>query len=394
MEKLLKNNLVILIFALLGVITSLKLCLIYYHANFIGGDPSSFCVINETLDCDAVARTEFSHFLGVPLSLWGLLFYISVIFLAKVDFLKKIKHLNFLEIFKHPKSYIFCISVFATAISVLLAMLSHFQIHKICILCYFTYILNLLILIASKNGESVKTHFLNSVKDFFETFKKPVLGSLFILIAVIFVSVLYYTGSSGVFISKKSYDIANILSENSNSLKGNFLGDKNAKVIFHEYTDFQCPYCETSNSYLIRLVNEVDNVMVIHHNLPLDSACNSLVQGKGHVNSCLYAQYSLAAKNQDRGAEFNTELFKNNESLTEQKVLEIAKNLNIDIEKLKTDSYLPETKQELKKEIDAAINMGITGTPTYRIGLKLHQGLLPYKNLKEIALDAGGKQKK
>ena len=56
------------IVAFIGFLTTIKLAIIYYNANFVPNAPASFCSINKFIDCDSVAKTVDSQFLGVPLA--------------------------------------------------------------------------------------------------------------------------------------------------------------------------------------------------------------------------------------------------------------------------------------------------------------------------------------
>ena len=75
-----KKNLSIQILALIGLGLAIKLAFIYYAANYDKYSLSSFCSINEFIDCDGAARTNVSQFLGITLAYWGIFFYITVLF--------------------------------------------------------------------------------------------------------------------------------------------------------------------------------------------------------------------------------------------------------------------------------------------------------------------------
>ena len=107
----------IILFALIGLGLSIKLTMIYFTVNFVKYALPSFCVINEVIDCDAVAQTSFAQFLGVPLAIYGCCLYLFVLFLCFVDKLCKVKYLDFLKVFKNKMAYIFSIYCFSFVIS-------------------------------------------------------------------------------------------------------------------------------------------------------------------------------------------------------------------------------------------------------------------------------------
>ena len=80
-----KKKLGIQILSIIGIIITIKLACIYYVANYQQYALSSFCSINEFVDCDGAARSTLAQFWGIPLAYWGLFFYTVVLFLTVVD---------------------------------------------------------------------------------------------------------------------------------------------------------------------------------------------------------------------------------------------------------------------------------------------------------------------
>ena len=149
-----KKKILIGIIALIGLITTIKLAIIYYESNYNPYALSSFCSINDFVDCDGIAKTTASQFLGIPLAYWGMGFYLFVLMLLFIDKIKQIKILSFFDVFKRPMFYISALGLISFIVSVLLALKSVFVLHKICILCFFTYILNALIALISTDFEN------------------------------------------------------------------------------------------------------------------------------------------------------------------------------------------------------------------------------------------------
>jgi protein-disulfide isomerase/uncharacterized membrane protein len=369
------------VFAIIGILLSIELTIIYFNANFVAGAKPSFCAINETINCDAVARTPFSHFLGLPLSLWGLALYSFILFLSLIPALK----FEFLEELKNSKSYIFTVSSVSVIVSLILAGISSMEIHLICILCVITYLLNICILIASKNGTSMLDHYKNSVKDLLSFISEPGKALSLLVVAGISAIGLYYFATSGMFVPKNP--IANV---DQNIPKytstGNVLGAKNPRVVIHEYTDFQCPFCAMSHAMMERLVHEVPGVQVVHHDFPLNGNCNPAIKNSIHKDSCTAALYSRASKAQGKYWELNGKLFDNQQNLSEAKILTMAKELGIDTNKLKKDANDPAAKKQLLNDVKDANDLGITATPTFFIGIKKYEGIMPYPELKNVVL--------
>ena len=144
-KKHIWKTIIIAILVLIGIGVTIDLAYIYYQANFNQHALPSFCSINDFIDCDGVAKTIESQFLGVPLAYWGLFLYIFMGIMLIVDWLKKAPLLKFLEVFKNKFHYIAALGLISFLISMTLFGISYFEIKKLCIMCLVTYVLNLII---------------------------------------------------------------------------------------------------------------------------------------------------------------------------------------------------------------------------------------------------------
>lgn len=396
MIKLKKISIILLAF--IGFITSIKLTMIYIDANFNPYSLPSFCAINSFIDCDSVAKTSFSQFLGIPLAIWGLCLYIFILFLCFVEYLQKIKLLKFLEVFKNPTSYIFCLTFLSFCISMLLAGISIFEIEKICILCVLTYFLDLAIALVSRSWDKeLLFDFKTSIQDFVDAIKVKKYAISFSIIVLIAVVFLAYTSLSYVFTPQvkqfKSLEFFKNLKSNPYKADGNLLGEEQAKIIVHEYIDYNCPSCYMSNLMLHRVVAELAGVKIVQHNLPLDTVCNPYVPVQVHKNSCTMARYSLAAKAQNRFWDMNEVLFDNTPK-TEEEILKLAKQMKMNVPQLYEDANSEAIKKELKEEIDNSSKENIIGTPTLIINMQKFTGVVPYYDLKAKLIKMGATERK
>lgn len=397
------KRIVLTIIALLGFLTSIKLTMIYIDANFNPYALSSFCSINDLIDCDGVAKTVHSQFFGVPLAFWGLFLYFVFLFFIYVDKFQNIKignfrPLGFTEVFKNPQSYISALGIISFMISMSLAFISIFEIHKICVLCFFTYFLNLFLgLLAKPKHENYLQVFKTGFIDFIAALKIKKYAIAFGIVVLAATGVLTYTTLSDVLAPqvKAQKEFKSYFKPDGKSYKvsGNTLGDKNATLVVHIYTDYQCPFCFVLNTMTMRAVSELSGLKIIHHHLPLDMECNESLTQQMHEGSCLLAKYALAAGKQGKYWDMNNMLF-DKEYETEEQLFNDAKKLGIDVKKLKEDAESAEVAQELKKEIQESVDFGIEGTPAFRINQESHVGIIPYEEFKKKLIEAGAKERK
>ena len=311
--------------------------------------------------------------------------------------LKNVKLFKFMEVFKNPMDYIASLGLFAFCVSMILLCLSLFDIKKLCVLCAFTYILNLAIgCVATdfKNGgfiHSVK----QSINDFLDAIK--IKKYLIALIAVLAVAVgfLTYTRVTFKFAPqvKRQMEFKEFKhKKNQYAVKGNLLGNENAKTIIYVYSDYQCPICPVHNVMVHKLAKEMKNIKIVHKNLPLDTSCNAYLQSPFHQGSCIDAQYVIAAEKQGKLWDMNEILFEKKPQ-TEDEILKLVENQGFDLEKLQEDANSLETMNQIKDEIDFAYKHGINGTPSTMINNEVYVGVKPYKEFKEWVEKNGAEKK-
>lgn len=384
-----KKKIGIALLALIGIVTTIKLAIIYFNANFNPYALPSFCSVSDFIDCDGIAKTTESQFFGIPLAYWGMFLYFFILLMLFVDKLKNVKFLKFLEVFKNPMAYIASLGLISFTISMILLVLSLFEIKKLCVLCAFTYVLNLLIGIIAASG----TGFVNSLKQSFRDFldavkiKKYLIAFIAVMIAA--AGFLTYTTVSMKFAPqvKRQREFKEFTGKNKYHVKGNVLGDKDAKIVIYTYSDYQCPICPVHNIMMHKLAKEVKGIKIVHKNLPLDTDCNVYLKGPFHKGSCVDARYAIAAEKQGKFWEMNDLLF-DKKPQTEEDVLKLAKKLGFDMQKLQEDANSIETVEQVKKDIDEAYRSGINGTPTTMINDEAHIGIKTYDEYKKWVEEA------
>jgi protein-disulfide isomerase len=149
------------------------------------------------------------------------------------------------------------------------------------------------------------------------------------------------------------------LKKNPKAVIGNspITGSSTAKAVLVEFSDFQCPYCSEAQKTLKSLLNKYGNkVQLVYKNFPLSAI---------HKQATPAATAALAAHKQGKFWEYHDALFANQNKLGETLYLDIAKKLNLDLTKFKSDRQLAET--DVRKDRALAESLGLTGTPFFII---------------------------
>ena len=381
----------ILILIIIGIGLCVDLNIIFYKTNWLAESQKSWCTVSELIDCDGVARTTYSLSFGVPNSVWGTLLYLVMLMLLFVDRIQaKFKNTIF-DVFKNPSSYIASLALLSFCISMILAYISIQVIHKICVLCFCTYVVDFLIaLFAMKKSKLfILSDIKTTILDFIDGAKNHFI--LFIIVLFAFVGTVYYLNDSYILSPKlkKEREMAEFYSDKPNKyiVKDNILGKENAKVKIKVYSDYNCPFCRVVNIMLHKVVHERKYSIIVEEvAYPLDTTCNHYIGMTlgGHETSCLAAKYALAAKKQGKFWGVANVMFDRHPKDESMMIEEVKKaKLGLDMDKLTADAHSAEVERELQDEIQAAAQRRLMGTPAMDIDGVLYMGSSSYEELKE-----------
>ena len=133
-------------------------------------------------------------------------------------------------------------------------------------------------------------------------------------------------------------------------------GSATPKVTLTEFSDFFCPACSAVNSTVNDIVQKYgDRVKFIYKHFPLPQ----------HPLAFKAAQAAEAANLQGKFGPYKDKLFSNQKNLEEASFEAIAKELNLDINKFKTDVDSAEVIKRVQDDAADAKKLNLPGTPTF-----------------------------
>jgi len=97
---------------------------------------------------------------------------------------------------------------------------------------------------------------------------------------------------------------------------------------------------------------------------------------------------SLAARKQDKYAEFHQALMAAKGRLAPANVMAIAKAVGLDTPRLQTDMQGPEIDQHIETSMQLAQTLNFSGTPAYVIGTALAPGMVTANDLQDMVAQA------
>jgi protein-disulfide isomerase len=142
-----------------------------------------------------------------------------------------------------------------------------------------------------------------------------------------------------------------------------FKGAPNAKVAVIEYSEFQCPFCSRffKDTYpqLAKEYVDTGKVKYVWRDLPLDF----------HKQAFKAAEAAHCAGEQGRFWEMHDRLFENQKNLAAEELPKYAAAVQLDTAQFQKCLDSGRHAEAIKKDINDANSVGITGTPSFLIGV-------------------------
>jgi protein-disulfide isomerase len=154
-------------------------------------------------------------------------------------------------------------------------------------------------------------------------------------------------------------------------------GPANAKVTILHFFDYQCPFCVRVAPTIEKIVEDYPNDVRVYykmHPLPM------------HPNAMIAAEAALSANAQGKYAPMALKLYEGaaTPNLTRDKVIEIAKSLDMDVDKFTKDLDSHAFKGQIDADTKEAMGVGATGTPSTFVNGRFLSGAQPYEAFKKV----------
>jgi Na+/H+ antiporter NhaA len=143
-------------------------------------------------------------------------------------------------------------------------------------------------------------------------------------------------------------------------------GSHDALVTLVEYGDFECPFCGRAEPVLRKLLGEFgDDLRFVFRHLPLTDV---------HPRAQLAAEAAEAADAQGAFWPMHDLLFTRQAALRPMDLVQYAEELGLDADRftdeLRTHEHLP----RVSEDVDGADRSSVSGTPTFFVNGRRHQG--------------------
>lgn len=154
-----------------------------------------------------------------------------------------------------------------------------------------------------------------------------------------------------------------------------FKGGKSAKVVIHEFSDFQCPYCSKAKELVDRLHKEYgDKVKILFRDFPLSF----------HPEAKPAAVSAICAQEQGKFWEMHDKIFDNQKAMNKENYSKWAGELGLDIAKYTKCVADPSKADKITADMKVAESLGVNSTPTFFVNGRKIPSALPFTQFKAM----------
>ncbi len=159
-------------------------------------------------------------------------------------------------------------------------------------------------------------------------------------------------------------------------------GPAEAPVTVVEYGDFECPYCGRAEPVVRELLADFGDVRYVWRHLPLSDV---------HPNAELAAEAAEAAAAQGAFWEMHDLLLDHQGELRPRHLHAYAQQLELDPDRFRDELQGHAHAPRIEEDVDSADISGVTGTPTFFVNERRHDGAYDIETLAAAVKAAGAR---
>ncbi len=149
-------------------------------------------------------------------------------------------------------------------------------------------------------------------------------------------------------------------------------GNPNGNVTVVEFFDYRCGYCKSVKPTFDEVIKADGNIRVVYKEFP--------ILGPASRTASLAA---IAAHKQGKYLTFHNAMMIFPNNLTDDVIFTLARQVGIDVAKLKQDMNDPSVKDVVERSHKVAEMLGIRGTPAFIIGNEIVPGAIGADEFKQ-----------
>ena len=366
-----------LLFSLVGFGALVSAAYIHYRLLY---DPTytSFCDAGGALSCSQVYQSQFSTVWGIPVAVFGAIWFAGAILLSVSGLLARP------AVRERIPGYLFALSTPALGASLYLLYVSIFVLEAFCLMCLVTDAAVIGLFLVS-GAAAVTVPMLTLPRHVVRDLRVLAGSPLAVTVTVLFLlgsasTLAFFPREAGAEAGPQTLAAANAAAA---SELERFMAaaprvplvvpSEGAKVLIVKFNDFQCPAC--GHSYLVYKpilakyeVQAPGAVRVVLKDYPLNPSCNAS-SSMVHAAACDAAVAVRLAREHGRGVEMEDWLYTHQPSMTPASVRQAAREVG---QVPDFDARYAATLELVKSDVALGRQLGIRSTPTFFInGVKV-----------------------
>jgi uncharacterized membrane protein/protein-disulfide isomerase len=365
-----------LICALAGLTVSVMAANVHYYMLH---DPTytSFCDVSETVSCTQVYASRFSTFQGVPVAIFGAIWFAFATLLSGAWLTGRP------AVRESVPGYLFAGSTLALAVALYMGYASFVLLKLVCILCVITYAAVIGLFLVS--GAATSLPMLQLPRRAAQDFKVMLASPLAVILAVLWLGA---SASTVAFFPREAAPgPTGALPEPTQSQQSELerfmstaprtplaVPNGGAKVLIVKFADYQCPACgQAYIQYKPVLAKYAASnpgaVKVVMKDYPLNADCNSGVQRTLHPAACDAAVAVRLAQAHNKGDVLEEYFYTHQQEMTPESVRKAAKDIGGVTD---FDAKYASTLALVKGDIALGQTLKVNQTPTFFVnGVKI-----------------------
>jgi protein-disulfide isomerase/uncharacterized membrane protein len=366
------------VICLLGLAAAVSLSVSHYRL-FTDPAYSSFCAISKAINCDTVSQSPYAVLWGVPVAAWGLLAYLSFLFLLLLSLRRSAHH-------QRVWTLLFSMAMGFSGYSLALAAVSTFVIGSYCILCVTLYAVNLLLLFFSwiirrrfKSGP----FFRALGKDLRHLSPKRPLNAL-----VIAVLLAAFAGVKAIYPAYWLFNPSPMPAQIATGVTSEgrpWIGAESPALEIVEFADYQCFQCKKMYYHLRELIAKYpEKIRLVHVHYPMDHEFNPMVKEPFHIGSGKMVLLAIYAAAEGKFWDLHDLLYQWAGNRQEIDLHELALKTGLSADRLAEAAENLGFREKLAADIRYGMRYAVQATPSYLIEGKVYQGTIPPEAFKGI----------
>jgi protein-disulfide isomerase/uncharacterized membrane protein len=349
------------------------------HFGILTGDLSLGEACGPGGDCNSVVASRYGTLLGLPVSVWGMWFYLVTGVLTTASLLLRRED---------AAAYLRAtvgLTLVALAFDAWLAWAMFARIGRFCPLCAASYAANLLILVvtlpAARAVRGVPGG-LRSLLPGVAALMRPAEPAYYREVLKLFLAGVAVGACALVLLLSLGYSRSVRLAQ-TRELAGllEFLvrerpvpistaglparGPEDARISIVVFSDFMCEQCKRASRYFdIVAANHRDDLRITYVNVPSDQACNPNAQQTMHPGACVLARAAACARRQGRFWEFHDAVFADPGPVRPENLPRYSDRAGLAAMALEACIAEGDSAVGLASEIALAKSLGVHATPT------------------------------